>query len=79
AAALLLELNRRMRGNAAYAAAALWGLVAVWVEQSRSAMPGAATAAAVALAIGLGLLLQSVWLYRRHPRRAWTPDARSLP
>ncbi|WP_372016506.1 hypothetical protein [Pseudoxanthomonas sp. 10H] len=69
AAVLLLELNRRMRGNLAYAAAALWGLAAVWVEQSRSPLPGAETAAPVAVAIAVVLLLQTAWLYWRRPRR----------
>lgn len=77
AAGVLLELNRRMHGNAAYAAAALWGLVAVGWEQSRSSVPGAATAASVALAIASLLLLQTVWLYwRRWPRQAPISGAR---
>ncbi len=65
---MLLELNRRMRGNIAYVAAAVWGLTAVWVEQSESALPGADTAAAVAIAIAVVLLLQTAWLYRRRQR-----------
>lgn len=68
AAALLLELNRRMRGNFAYAAAALWGLVAVVVEQSRSALPGAGVATWVAAAIAALLAAQTLWLRAR--RRA---------
>lgn len=75
AAALLLELNRRMRGNAAYAAAALWGLAAVWVEQGRSTLPGAATAAWMAAAIAVLLLAQTLWLYLRGGRG---PAAASL-
>ena len=67
AAAVLLELNRRMRGNVAYAAAALWGLVAVWVEQSDSVLPGAGAAAGVAIMIAAVLLLQTAWLYWRRP------------
>ena len=70
AAALLLELNRRMRGNFAYAAAALWGLVAVVVEQSRSALPGAGAATWVAAAIAALLAAQTLWLRARQTRRA---------
>ena len=68
AAALLLELNRRMRGNFAYAAAALWGLVAVVVEQSRPALPGAGIPTWVAAAIAALLAAQTLWLRAR--RRA---------
>jgi hypothetical protein len=68
AAIVLLELNRRMRGNVAYVAAALWGLVAVWVEQSRSTLPGADITAPVAAVIAVVLLLQTAWLYWRRPR-----------
>ena len=70
AAALLLELNRRMRGNFAYAAAALCGLVAVVVEQSRSALPGAGVATWVAAAIAALLAAQTLWLRARRTRRA---------
>jgi len=65
AAALLLLLNRGMRGNLAYAAVALWGLVAVFVKQSQSALPGASTVAWVAVAIGIVLLGQTLWLRAR--------------
>jgi len=68
AAALLLAANRAMRGNWAYAAVALWGLVAVYVKQSDSALPGAATAAWVAIGIAAVLAAQTVWLATR--RRA---------
>jgi hypothetical protein len=70
AAVVLLALNQRMHGNLAYVAAALWGLVAVWVEQSRSPLPGAGIAAWLALVIAALLLLQSVWLRWRGPRPA---------
>ncbi|KRA16256.1 hypothetical protein [Lysobacter sp. Root604] len=65
AAALLLTLNARMRGNWAYTLAALWGLVGVYVQQSRSPLPGATVAAWVALAIAAVLAAQSLWLRRR--------------
>jgi len=81
AALVLLAMNRRMRGNLAYAAAALWGLVAVWVEQSRSPIPGAGIAAWVAVAIALLLVAQTLWLRWRKlgrplvaPASARTPD-----
>ena len=41
AAAMLLVFNQRMRGNLAYAAAVLWGLVAVYVKQSGHDLVGA--------------------------------------
>ncbi|SFL18313.1 hypothetical protein [Lysobacter sp. cf310] len=65
AAALLLTLNARMRGNWAYALAALWGLVGVYVQQSRSPLSGAPVAAWIALAIAAVLLAQGLWLLRR--------------
>ncbi|MDH5824792.1 hypothetical protein QFW77_17625 [Luteimonas sp. RD2P54] len=65
AAAVLLGLNQRMRGNLAYVAAALWGLGAVYVKQSRSGLDGAEAAAWTALAIALLLGLQTLWLRRR--------------
>ena len=72
AALVLLELNRRMRGNVAYAAAALWGLVAVWVQQSHSSLAGAGTAANVALLIAALLLVHTLWLRWRRPRPTQT-------
>lgn len=67
AAAMLLLANQRMRGNVDYAAAALWALVAVYVKQSDSGMPGAQVAAWVAIAIAVVLLLQTVLLRRKYP------------
>ncbi len=64
AAGVLLELNRRMHGNIAYAAAALWGLVAVHVKQSQSELGGADVAAWIAVAIAVLLAAQTVWLRR---------------
>ena len=56
-----------MRGNLAYTAAALWGLAAVYVQQSQSALPDASTAAWVATAIAVLLAVQTAWLLtRRH-------------
>lgn len=67
AALLLLALNARMRGSPGYTLAALWGLAGVYVAQSASNLPGATIAAWSALAIGVLLLAQTLWL-RLHPR-----------
>lgn len=62
AAAVLLGLNQRMRGNLAYAAAALWGLAAVYVKQSGHDLPGSDTAAWVAVGIAVLLAAQTITL-----------------
>ncbi len=62
AAALLLGLNHRMGGNPAFAAAALWGLGAVYVKQTSHGLEGSTLAAWVALAIAVALGLQTVAL-----------------
>lgn len=62
AGAVLLGLNHAMRGNWAYAAAALWGLVAVYVRQSGADLPGSSTTAWMAIGIALLLAVQTVWL-----------------
>ena len=67
AAAVLLGMNHRMRGNIDYALAALWGLVAVYVKQSKSELAGADALAWAALAVAGVLLVQTVWLRMRHP------------
>lgn len=67
AAALLLTLNARMRGNAAYTAVAVWGLFAVWIQQTDWPLVGATTSAWVALAIACVLVTQTAVLrLRRH-------------
>lgn len=68
AAALLLGVNRAMRGNLAYAAAALWALAAVYVKQAESTLAGAQTAAWVALSLAVVLALQTLWLRLRARR-----------
>lgn len=68
AAALLLAANGRMRGNWAYAAVAVWGLVAVYQKQSASTLPGASTAAWIAAGIAIAALVQTLWLRMRHRR-----------
>lgn len=65
AAAVLLGMNRLMRGNLAFVAAAVWGLVAVYVEQSRSELAGSDTASWIAVAITLALVAQTAWLRLR--------------
>ncbi|WP_295947710.1 hypothetical protein [uncultured Xanthomonas sp.] len=68
AAALLLGMNRAMRGNLAYAAAALWALAAVYVKQAASTLAGAQSAAWVALLLAAVLALQTLWLRLRARR-----------
>src|SRR5690606_18563385 len=70
ASSLLLWLNARMHGNLAYAAAALWGLVAMWVRQSGSPLPGSSVTAGSALAVATLLVVQTAWLRMRARRLA---------
>lgn len=72
ATALLLWFNARMRGNLTYAAAALWGLVAMWVRQSGSTLPGSDPTARMALLAAALLAAQSAWLRLRARRLAAT-------
>jgi hypothetical protein len=74
AAILLLVLNARMSGNVPFTAAALWGLLAVYVEQSRSTLPGSQVAAWTAVAIAVLLCAQTVYLRLRARRRTPVPD-----
>ena len=67
AALMLLMVNLRMRGNIDYVVAALWALAAVYVKQSGNDMPGAQTAAWVAVGIAVALALQTVMLRRKYP------------
>lgn len=75
AAVLLMALNARMRGNIPYAAAAIWGLVAAWIKQKESTLPGADVAAVAALVVAVALLAQTEWLRRRARRRPAMPRA----
>jgi hypothetical protein len=72
AAAMLLWLNQRMRGNWVYAAAAVWALAAVYAKQSASALPGADTAAWIAVGIAVALVAQTLWLISRRGGPALT-------
>jgi len=67
AALMLLMVNLRMRGNIDYVIAALWALVAVYVQQSDSGMPGAQVAAWIAIGIAAVLVLQTILLRRTYP------------
>ena len=67
AALMLLMVNLRMRGNIDYVIAALWALVAVYVKQSDSGLAGSQTAAWVALAIAVVLVVQTAMLRRKYP------------
>ncbi len=70
AAAVLLLLNARMRGNVAYLAIVLWGLVAVYLKQSQADVPGAMVSAWIAVAIAAIVTVQTLWLrFRPEPRR----------
>lgn len=77
AAALLLFLNQRMRGNIDYAGAAVWGLVAVYVKQSGWDLRGADIAAWVALGIAIVLAAQTLWLRMRFAGGALPNPARA--
>lgn len=68
AGALLMLANMAMRGNLAYVAAAVWGLVAVYVKQSASTMDDANVTAISALVLASALAAQYAWL-------RWTRDA----
>ncbi len=73
ATVLLLLVNHRLGGHLAYVAAALWGLAAVYVKQSRGELPGADTAAWVAVAMAVVLVAQTAWLHLRPRHRLATP------
>ncbi len=67
--ALLIAFNRALAGSIAFAGAAVWGLLAVHVRQSLSDLPGATTAAWIALGLAGLLIVQTVWLRHRHTTR----------
>ena len=76
AGVLLLAANRSLRGDLAYVAAALWGLVAVYLNQSKSTLEGACTMAWLAVALAAVLAAQTVWLVARSRK---TRAATQLP
>ena len=64
AAVLVLAINRRLGAPPAYWLPVLWGLVAVVVEQSRGALPGAQVSALMAGALAalvVGQVAQQRW------------------
>lgn len=68
AAIVLLTANWAMRGNWAYVAVAVWGLIAVYIKQSASPLPGAGTAAWLAAIIAIFAVLQTLRERLRHRR-----------
>lgn len=74
AAIVLLGLNQRMRGNIGYVAAAVWGLIAIHMQQSSWDLRGASIAGGVALGIALVLVVHTVWL-RMRERDGLVPGA----
>jgi hypothetical protein len=72
-AVLLLVLNQRMRGNLAYAAAAVWALAAVYAKQSVSDLAGAQTAAWIAIALAVVIVAQTARLRLRMRTKQHAP------
>ena len=68
AAALVLGVLITLRGNPWYALAAVWGLIGVCARQQASLLPGAGTAAMVALALAALVVLSSAALWRSNWR-----------
>lgn len=65
AAALLLIVTARLRGNWAFVAAAIWGLVAVAVKQFGAGLDGSKVMAWAALVVAAVVLVQAVALQLR--------------
>jgi hypothetical protein len=65
AAALLVAVQVRLRGNAFYAVTALWGLIGVYVKQSESNLEGAAVSGWVAAGLASVLLALTAYLVLR--------------
>lgn len=85
---LVLVANARLHRPGAglavlgYAAAALWGLVGVYVKQSASTMAGAQASAWIAIVLAVLLVAQTLWLRlrnRRLPGRSDGIDERGGP
>ncbi len=66
AALLVLTALAGMRGNWAYAFAAIWGLTGVYVKQSHSQLSGANVAANAALALAFAVGATSLWCSWRY-------------
>lgn len=65
ATVILVVANHRMRGNVAFATAAVWALVAVFIKQRASSLGGSSIAAWTALGIAVGLVAQTAGLRLR--------------
>jgi hypothetical protein len=68
AAALLLGVLFKLRGNPWYALAAVWGLLGVYARQQASPLPGANSAAMVALSLAVLVVLITVLIGLSHWR-----------
>jgi len=66
AAALLLVVLIKLRGNPWYALAAVWGLLGVYARQQASALPGAGVAAAVALSLAVLVVVTTLIIGLSH-------------
>ncbi len=66
----IVRLHQPMTGWQAlgYVFSAVWGLVGVYVKQSRGELPGASTSAWIALVLAVVLVTQTVWLRVRGGR-----------
>ncbi len=65
AAVLFFTINARLRGDLAFMAPIVWGLIALAVNQSGGTLQGAAVITWAAVALGVGLLAQTMVLRRR--------------
>lgn len=65
-AAWLLTANRKLRGRAPYALAAIWGLIGVAIAQSSNPLDGAPVATGIAVALAVAVFAQTLWLKRRN-------------
>ena len=66
AAALLLTVLIKLRGNPWYALAAVWGLLGVHARQQASPLPGANSAALVALSLAVLVVLTTLIIGLSH-------------
>ncbi len=75
AGVLLLGAVVKLRGNPWYALAAIWGLLGVHARQQASALPGADTAASVAMALAVVVAVTALAAGLLHRRAVRTPRA----
>lgn len=67
---LVLSVTVKLRGNPWYALAAIWGLAGVYAKQQAVTLPGATTAASVALALAILVAATALTCRVRHLRSA---------